>query len=86
MLEPVFQMRAPSPTKSSIRNAYWSISAESLIELLHSQLDGLTDGQASERLAEFGANRLQTILPVQEPDHHDPDLRGHSFAVPPRHH
>ena len=53
-------MRAPSPTKSSIRNAYWSISAESLIELLHSQLDGLTDGQASERLAEFGANRLQT--------------------------
>jgi len=53
-------MRAPSPTKSSIRNAHWSISAESLIELLHSQLDGLTDGQASERLAEFGANRLQT--------------------------
>jgi P-type Mg2+ transporter len=33
---------------------------KSIIELLHSQLDGLTDGQASERLAEFGANRLQT--------------------------
>jgi Mg2+-importing ATPase len=53
-------MRATSPTDPSIRTRYWSISAESLIELLHSNLNGLTDDQASQRLAEFGANRLQT--------------------------
>jgi len=53
-------MRASSTTDPSIRTPYWSISAESLIELLQSRLDGLTDEQASERLAEFGANQLQT--------------------------
>ncbi len=53
-------MRASSPTDLSIRTPYWSTSAESLIELLQSRLDGLTDQQASERLAKFGANRLQT--------------------------
>ena len=53
-------MRASSPTDPSIRTSYWSISAESLIELLQSRLDGLTEQQASERLAKFGANQLQT--------------------------
>jgi Mg2+-importing ATPase len=53
-------MRAASPTDPWIRTLYWSISAESLIELLHSHLNGLTDERASERLAEFSASRLQT--------------------------
>jgi Mg2+-importing ATPase len=53
-------MRASSTTDPSIRTPYWSISAESLIELLQSRLDGLTNEQASERLANFGANQLQT--------------------------
>jgi Mg2+-importing ATPase len=60
MIRPVFQTSTASAADVLKETRYWSISAESLIELLDSRLSGLTDEQASERIAEFGANRLQT--------------------------
>ena len=46
-------------TASSIRDAYWALSAARLIETLGSSGDGLAQPDAQRRLAREGPNRLQ---------------------------